>query len=1029
MGATFESFLRSKPMPNAAQTHTETTAAAQEVSSKSQETLASTIDLPSPSLSGKSSSEKNGQAKTSFEKTSFDKSSMKKGNEQKDQLRTWGRRLGLVCLGGCISFALGCVLCTVLAVYWAAPDLSKFQLRSNTLYDAQGQLIYEMMTPDDYHRILTSAEQVDHLYLKMLLSSEDERFWEHYGVDPWSVARAAVGNILAGRRISGASTLAMQVCRLLEPKERTFLNKFREALGALYLTHKYGREQILTMYLTLAPFGGNIEGVTAASFSYFGHSPARLTPAEAALLVALPRSPEKIRPDKHHAAALYYRNEVLTKAVTDGVIQHDILESATRESVPQYTRALPESAVHLGQSLFAGKLHPLLSDLLNQDQAAATPMDAEYQPWFEDKSQVNDKRPGQDTPQINQANARPSDASQSYAAQNNVEHTDDSRPYDSQTLKPVNSFDSRQMPADYALRISLRFDQFGRRLPTEVYTTIDSQVQATLLEVIDGYRQNALFNLPQENVAMLAVDNQTFEVLGYACSEHSYVDVIQAPRSPGSALKPFAYAMAFEQGLVHPNSILLDLGKIYRTYQPRNYDRMFFGEITAAQALQGSLNLPALEIMRAVGPVNFVDHLNSYPNTITNRYLFTPQVESIKEAPTQDGVLKDNAAQTASANSELTPFAAYRQQLSTKPEDYIRGRIKLMSDTTPHLGIILGACGISLYDLTQLYAALAHDGQITPLQLLALPQAPGLTNLSARTGSDSHSSDTNSVNNGDTNIATKANQNANQPDSSLNTHLALAPTKTGAHLLSKEQPNFTTLFNPDTARVTYNLLEGLPAPKGFNFDRKIKISYKTGTSFKYRDAIAVGSRGRYTIGVWQGRTDGNPSAFALSAYEKSAPLLFRALTLLPDAPVFKPQLPNSGLLNSQPPQALEHLEIRTLGLTALRRTNELEKTQGFTQGLPLEIAYPSDGMQIYVTSRRILLQIQGGKPPYYVLINDQPQTEQSYFEPTHNGIYTITAIDSTGASQAIQVWVKGIEPDSSTLPEPSSHSEPWTVHR
>lgn len=1029
----------------------------------------------------------------------------------------WGKRLGLTCLGCGVSLILGGVLCTLLAVYWAVPDLSKFQLRSNTLYDTNGQLIYEMMTPDDYHRILTTADQVDPIYLKMLLSSEDERFWEHYGVDPWSIARAAVGNVLAGRRISGASTLAMQVCRLLEPKERTFLNKFKEALGALYLTHNYGREQILTMYLTLAPFGGNLEGVTAASFSYFGHSPAHLTPAEAALLVALPRAPEKIRPDKHHASALYYRNEVLTKAVEDGVIQPDILASATREGVPQYTRDLPESALHLGQSLFAGKLHPLLTDLVNNNQAFATPMDAAYQPYFVD---AQPSRAVTTSPQV----LVPGPASSSDSSQGSVPgQAQGSQQALASGQDPVRANTLDKMPADYDLRMGLRFDQYGRRLPTEVYTTIEPEVQKTLLEVIEGYRNSALQNLPQENVAMLAVDNQTFEVLGYACSDHSYVDVIQAPRSPGSALKPFAYAMAFEQGLVHPNSVLLDLSRIYRTYQPRNYDRMFFGEITAAQALQGSLNLPALEIMRAVGPVNFVDRLNAYPNTITNRYLFTPQVESLSaptssldqvqtsaqaQAPTSaqvqiqtsaqahdgnlssqatldtdsnasfdtntqikaDANVNTDAKQDANASTHVgdsnnsqtllslqgqptslktargitPPGMAYQNQLSTRPEDYIRGRIKLMSNTTPHLGIILGACGISLYDLTQLYAALAHDGQITPLHLLSTQQAPVGNSASALSGK-LHPLSQKSQEQSQTQPQTQTKPQslemalaqsqvnyehdsqlwANGDDKAIRAAKNEGKAKNEAEGKSDNKSDtqsagladdFTTLFNSDTARVTYNLLEGLPAPKGFNFDREIKISYKTGTSFKYRDAIAVGSRGRYTIGVWQGRTDGSPSVFALSAYEKTAPLLFRALTLLPEKPVFKPTLPYSGLLNPQPPRALEQLEIKTLGLTGLRRSNDLSKgssqSHSFAQGLPLEIAYPSDGMQIYVTSGRILLQIQGGKPPYYVLINDQPQTELAYFEPSHNGIYTITAIDSTGASQAVQIWVKGLEEDN-----------------
>lgn len=906
----------------------------------------------------------------------------------------WRRKL-LLWLSSIMGvIGLGLCFCYFLAVYWAAPDLTKFQLRSNVLYDKSGQIIYEMMTPDDYHRILTRVEDVDPIYLKMLLSSEDERFWEHYGVDPISVVRAAVSNFISGKRVSGASTLAMQVCRLLEPKERNLLSKFKEALGALYLTHKYGREQILTMYLTLTPFGGNIEGVTAASYSYFNHSPARLTPAEAALLVALPRSPEKIRPDRHHMAALYYRNEVLVKAVNDGVIKEDILQSATREGVPQFTYDLPQDALHLGQSLFAGKLHEML---INLESSSAEPMDQtmELQPLLEKtvlhkstssatstsvKTSTQDNQKAQtiqtaqhSTDSVSSQISLAAQSSHTYQATQNSQIASmtkslqtsqatqnlqiDPAAQSSQTSLSAQttsyqsaqqSIESTKTPDNHYILVPqynqqllrLRFDRQGRRLPTEVYTTIDPEVQQVLNQVLKSYQHQFLQGLDEENAAMLAVDNQSFEVLGYACTDHSFVDVIQAVRSPGSSLKPFVYAMAFEEGLVHPNSILLDMGKIYRTYQPRNYDRMFFGEITASKALQTSLNLPAIEVMRAVGPVNFVNRINAI---------------DLKE---QDSNLQ--------------------KQLNLQDQGYIKGRLKLMSNAEPHLGVILGACGISLYDLTQMYAALAHDGQIAPLQILnTQQQSPNRKQLL---------------------IEHSLGQSSKSAQNNFSTQLS-----------EQNQVQFTTFLNPDSARMTYEILEGLPKPAGFNFDRELKISYKTGTSFKYRDTSVIGTRGRITIGVWQGRTDGSPSSLALSAYQKTAPMLFKALTMIPERSLFKPQLASSSILEPQPPIALEHLEIRSLGKTSLRRNNDLNHSENFTHGLPLEIVYPSDGMQIQAgLSGRILLQIQGGKPPYYVLINDEPQNENSYFTPEHNGIYTITAIDSTGNSQVIQVLVKGL---------------------
>ena len=246
----------------------------------------------------------------------------------------------------------------VIGMHIFAPDTSKYETRSPVLFDTQGNVLYSAMTEGDYHRIHTTVHDVDPLYLKMLIAAEDERFYHHIGVDSFAIVRAMLSNVEAGTVVSGASTLTMQVCRLLEPKERSIFNKVKEALGALYLTFYVGREEVLNMYLTLAPFGGNIEGVTAASYMYFGHGPQHLTPDEAALLVALPRAPEGMRPDLHPQKAHYYRHAVLQKAYEDGLIAADVMKLADQEPLPQKRLPLPQTAYHLGQSLFTGKLQP-----------------------------------------------------------------------------------------------------------------------------------------------------------------------------------------------------------------------------------------------------------------------------------------------------------------------------------------------------------------------------------------------------------------------------------------------------------------------------------------------------------------------------------------------------------------------------------------------------------------------------------------------------------------------------------------------
>ena len=158
-------------------------------------------------------------------------------------------------------------------------------------------------------------------------------------------------------------------------------------------------------------------------------------------------------------------------------------------------------------------------------------------------------------------------------------------------------------------------------LPREMVSSIDPEIQQALLDAVEVHAKMYVNAQEQDNIAIVAVDNKTFEVKGYVGGvgpAYSFVWMQHnLLRSPGSALKPFVYGMAFEQGLLHPNTVLLDSAKLYRTYQPRNFDRLFFGEVTAYLALQASLNLPALNLMTAIGPVNFVGRgCNALKNTL-----------------------------------------------------------------------------------------------------------------------------------------------------------------------------------------------------------------------------------------------------------------------------------------------------------------------------------------------------------------------------------------------------------------------------
>jgi penicillin-binding protein 1C len=198
---------------------------------------------------------------------------------------------------------------------------------------------------------------VDQRYLAMLIAFEDKRFRRHRGVDPRAVARAAWLLLRHRRPVSGASTITMQVVRLLLGEhDRTLWGKIRQALLALALERRFSKEEILRLYLRLAPFGGNLEGVRAASLAYFGKEPRRLSVGEAALLVAIPQSPEPRRPDRAPEAARRARDRVLERVRAAGVISGEAAARAKAERVPTQRRDFPMLAPHLADAQL--ELHP-----------------------------------------------------------------------------------------------------------------------------------------------------------------------------------------------------------------------------------------------------------------------------------------------------------------------------------------------------------------------------------------------------------------------------------------------------------------------------------------------------------------------------------------------------------------------------------------------------------------------------------------------------------------------------------------------
>lgn len=398
-------------------------------------------------------------------------------------------------------------------------SLSKFLDRSYVLYSDKGNVLaYTLSSDTSALRFKTTKDEVSKLYINMLIANEDKRFYSHFGVDPFSIVRAAFYNFRNQNVGSGASTLAMQVAKRLTGHKRTYINKVKEMVQAIYLTLKYKRDGILTLYLTLSPFGGNIEGVKAASLTWFNHLPNTLTPSEAALLTALPRAPEHIRPDKNPKSALYYKNEVLKLANRAFIITKEQLNLSLKEELPHKRFTIRQNALTFGNYVFNLKKRNTKTDFKGLD----------------------------------------------------ILHTDDK----------------------------------------EIFSSLDDTVQDELNLIAAKFEQNSDPNYVLSAIVLDVKSHTIKGVLGSSSNKKTTVCLPFRLRSPGSSLKPFAYAFAMEKGMLHPNTILHDNQNLYGTWSPNNFSRKFCGNISAKKALTYSLNLPALEVLNLVGANSFSKKFN-----------------------------------------------------------------------------------------------------------------------------------------------------------------------------------------------------------------------------------------------------------------------------------------------------------------------------------------------------------------------------------------------------------------------------------
>jgi penicillin-binding protein 1C len=555
---------------------------------------------------------------------------------------------------------------------------------------------------------------------------------------------------------------------------------------AFQLEARYSKDQILAMYLTLAPYGGNLSGIRAATKFYFDKEPAQLSDAEAALLVALPRSPERFRPDRDGDAAKLARERVLTRLVAADVMTAAEMREASQSGLP--VLRLPAAV---------------------------------------------------DAPQLS----------------------------------------ARLVAAAPAAN--------------EIQSLIDGDLQRRLQSLAQR-RQQAMEK--GATVAILVVENAGRAVRAYVGSADFFDDassgqndMVKAIRSPGSTLKPFVYGLAFDDLVIHPETMIVDAPMRFGDYAPQNFDHRFHGEMTAREALQLSLNLPAVALLDRVGPARFASLFNS-----------------------------------------------------------VGLPLSLPADAHAGLPIVLGGVGTSLQDLVALYAGLADGGQVRPLRLT--PDAP-----------------------------------------------LAAPSK---------------LLSPVAAWYLTRILSDTPPPPswlaGGNRAHAPLVAYKTGTSYGFRDAWAIGYTADYTVGVWVGRPDGSFSTGRMGR-DTAAPVLFAVFDQLPvrNLPAAAPPLGAIVASNNDLPPALRRFDAgpEPFGLprSAASRSGPhiLFPVDGSTLAMQRQGQAPDD----------LSLEAAGGALPLTWLVNGRridsaPFRRQAQWLPDGPGQVQITVIDGEGHTASSAVWLQ-----------------------
>jgi len=547
---------------------------------------------------------------------------------------------------------------------------------STVLLDKDGNMLGARIADDGQWRF-PPRDSVPYKFEKAILQFEDRDFYSHMGFSFKAFSRALKQNISEGRVVSGGSTISMQTIRLSrQGKSRSVWEKIVEVFQATRMEWSYSKEEILAMYASYAPMGGNVVGLDAASWRYFGRSPENLSWAEASTLAVLPNAPSLMHPGKNREKLIAKRNRLLDRLHEVGEIDATELQLAKSEPLPTAPPSLPNTSPHV------------LDRIMSSNQKGKT---------------VN--------------------TTLQYALQNDI-----------------NNIVQRH---------------HNRLKENEIY-----------------------------NAAVIVVEVETGNIVAYVGNvngkevENGYqVDVIKAPRSTGSILKPFLYAGALDGGVITPNQLIEDVPTIISGYAPKNYNEKYDGAVPASRALSRSLNVPIVKLLQDFGVQKFHNQLNRMGMTTINR-----------------------------------PSSDYG------------------------LSLILGGAEASLIDLTSIYANMAKT----------------LNNYS---------------------IGKKSK--------------FIQPTYVKSFINERENDNL--LLSPSATWMTFEAMLAVSRPDAEanweQFSSSQNIAWKTGTSFGFRDAWAIGVTPKYAVGVWVGNADGEgrPGIVGVKA---AAPILFDVFKLLPKSDWF-----------------------------------------------------------------------------------------------------------------------------------------------